>query len=123
MERISRRLVVRGATATAGLALGTPSIHAQKGRHLRFAAHADLKILDPIWTSAYIMRNHGYAVYDTLFGTDENLQIKPQMVDRTTVSPVLYLRNGFPSAYFITMAHSRSWYPFAVATPFNSGKR
>ena len=26
-------------------------------------------------------------MYDTLFGTDESLQIKPQMVDRTTVSP------------------------------------
>jgi hypothetical protein len=26
-------------------------------------------------------------VYDTLFGTDENFQIKPQMVDQTTVSP------------------------------------
>ncbi len=33
-----------------------------------------------------ITRNHGYLVYDTLFGTDENLRIKPQMVDRTTVS-------------------------------------
>jgi hypothetical protein len=30
-----------------------------------------------------ITRNHGYLVYDTLFGTDENSQIKPQMVDRT----------------------------------------
>jgi peptide/nickel transport system substrate-binding protein len=26
-------------------------------------------------------------VYDTLFGTDENLRVKPQMVDRVTVSP------------------------------------
>jgi peptide/nickel transport system substrate-binding protein len=49
-------------------------------------AQADLKVLDPIWTTAYITRDHGYLVYDTLFGTDENLQIKPQMVDRTTVS-------------------------------------
>jgi peptide/nickel transport system substrate-binding protein len=87
MNRISRRQVVRGAAATAALTLGAPSIHAQKDRQLRFAAHADLKILDPVWTTAYITRNHGYLVYDTLFGTDENLQIKPQMVDRTTVSP------------------------------------
>ena len=50
-------------------------------------AQADLKILDPVWTTAYITRNHGYLVYDTLFGTDENLRVKPQMVDRTTVSP------------------------------------
>ena len=85
MSRITRRQVVQGATVT--MALGAPSVHAQNGRQsLRFVAQADLKVLDPIWTTAYITRNHGYLVYDTLFGTDENLQIKPQMVDRTAVS-------------------------------------
>jgi peptide/nickel transport system substrate-binding protein len=86
MERLSRRQVVRGATATLAT-LGAPAVHAQKdGRTLRFVAEADLRVLDPVWTTAYITRNHGSLVYDTLFGTDENLQIKPQMVDRTTVS-------------------------------------
>ena len=66
------------------MTLGAPSVHAQNGRQtLRFVAEADLKILDP---TAYITRNHGYLVYDTLFGTDENLRVKPQMVERTTVS-------------------------------------
>jgi peptide/nickel transport system substrate-binding protein len=89
MDRISRRQFVRGAAATTAAAtLGAPSVHAQKDRQiLRFVAEADLKILDPVWTTAYITRNHGYLVYDTLFGTDENLQVKPQMVDRITVSP------------------------------------
>ena len=27
--------------------------------------HSDLKVLDPIWSGAYIVRNHGYMVYDT----------------------------------------------------------
>ena len=48
--------------------------------------HSDLKILDPIWTTAYIVRNHGYMVYDTLFATDEKGEIKPQMVDKYEVS-------------------------------------
>ena len=88
MDRISRRQIVRGAAATAvATSLGTPSVHAQKDRQtLRFVPQAELKILDPVWTTTYITRNHGYLVYDTLFGTDENLQVKPQMVDRTTVS-------------------------------------
>jgi peptide/nickel transport system substrate-binding protein len=87
MDRISRRQVVRGAVAATAMTLGAPSVRAQEGRQtLSFGAEADLKILDPIWTTAYITRNHGYPVYDTLFGTDENYQIKPQMVDRTTVS-------------------------------------
>jgi peptide/nickel transport system substrate-binding protein len=89
MDRISRRQVVRGAAAAAtSAAFGAPSVHAQNDRQtLRFIAEADLKVLDPIWNTAYITRNHGYLVYDTLFGTDENGQVKPQMVDRTTVSP------------------------------------
>src|SRR5439155_1726053 len=60
-----------------------PAVHAQKrGGTMRFVPHADLKVLDPIWTTAYITRNHCYLIYDTLFGTDQNLQIKPQMVDK-----------------------------------------
>ena len=37
-------------------------------------AHSDLKVLDPIWTTAPIItRNHGYMIYDTLFAKDEKL--------------------------------------------------
>ena len=74
MDRISRRQVVRGAAGAAGSAivLGAPAIHAQKDHQtLRFVAQADLRVFDPIWQTAYITRNHGYLVYDTLFGTDE----------------------------------------------------
>src|SRR5499425_82088 len=86
MIRMSRRQVLGGAAAVAAT-FGAPSVHAQKGRQtLRFVPEADLKVLDPIWTTAYITRNHGYLVYDTLFGTDEKHQIKPQMVDQTVVS-------------------------------------
>ena len=48
---------------------------------LRVIPHADLKNLDPIWTTAYISRNHGYMIYDTLFAMDENFKPQPQMVD------------------------------------------
>ena len=44
--------------------------------------HSDLKILDPIWTTAYIVRNHGYMIYDTLLAQDEKGEIKPQMVEK-----------------------------------------
>src|SRR5499433_3546742 len=104
MKRISRRHILAGAAATAAVSLSAPAVHGQKGRQtLRFIAQADLKILDPIWTTAYITRNHGYLVYDTLFGTDENLQIKPQMVDRTTVS-----ENGMK--YTFTLRDGLRWH-------------
>jgi len=53
---------------------------------LRVVKHSDLKIVDPIWTTAYMSRNYGYMVYDTLFAMDEKLDIKPQMVDTYSVS-------------------------------------
>src|SRR5437764_13090517 len=49
---------------------------------LRVSLHSDLKIVDPVWTTALITVNHGYMIYDTLFALDEKLAVKPQMVDR-----------------------------------------
>ena len=48
--------------------------------------NGNLTILDPIWTTAYVTRNHGYFIYDTLFASDENNAVKPQMVDKYEVS-------------------------------------
>ena len=53
---------------------------------LKAALHSDLKIIDPVWTTALISTHHGMMVYDTLFALDRNLQVKPQMVDTWTVS-------------------------------------
>jgi peptide/nickel transport system substrate-binding protein len=53
---------------------------------LKFIPQADLRILDPIATTAYITRNHGYMVYDTLFATDAKFQVQPQMVDKWDLS-------------------------------------
>ena len=53
---------------------------------LRVVPQSDLKILDPIWTTAFVTRNHGYAIYDTLFGVDAQGKIQPQMVDTYTAS-------------------------------------
>src|SRR5215218_379481 len=53
---------------------------------LKAVMHSDVKIVDPIWTTAYITRNHGYMIYDTLFAMDEKGEIKPQMIDKYEVS-------------------------------------
>ena len=41
----------------------------------------DLVTLDPVTTTAYISRNHGYMVFDTLYSMDANFQATPQMVE------------------------------------------
>ncbi len=72
------------AAAATGLAPWAPA-HAQQ-KVLKFIPQADLRILDPIATTAYITRNHGYMVYDTLFAMDEKFQVKPQMLDNYEMS-------------------------------------
>jgi peptide/nickel transport system substrate-binding protein len=71
------------AAAAATLALLPVMASAQT---LKVVMHSDVKIIDPFWTTAYIVRNYGYMVYDTLLAVDDKLQIKPQMLDGWTVS-------------------------------------
>ena len=70
----------RWLVVLAALLLAGPTA-AQSSKTLRVVMHSDLKILDPIWTTAYIQRNYGYMVYDTLFATDADGRVKPQMID------------------------------------------
>ncbi len=82
---MQRRSLLKGMSA-AGLSLAAPSIAAAQGaRVLKFIPHADLTVLDPIWTTAYVTRNHGYLVYDTLFGMDDTYRVSPQMAAGITV--------------------------------------
>ena len=53
---------------------------------LRLVPHSDLKVLDPIWTTAFITRNHGYMIYDVLFAKDDKGVVQPQMVDKYEAS-------------------------------------
>ena len=79
------RCVVAVSFAVIGFA---GNCHAEdSSKVLRIVPQADLKILDPIWTTAFVSRNHGYMVYDQLFGIDAKGQIQPQMVDTYTKSP------------------------------------
>lgn len=82
---MKRRSLLKGVGA-ASVGLAAPSIAAAQGaRVLKFIPHADLTVLDPIWTTAYITRNHGYLVYDTLFGMDSDYKTTPQMAEGMTV--------------------------------------
>jgi len=78
-----RKAVVAAACA-AGLLLGSAPAFSQTT--LKAVMHSDLKILDPIWTTAYIVRDHGYMIYDTLLAQDEKGEIKPQMLEKYDVS-------------------------------------
>lgn len=72
-------------TLGLGVFTAAPAAYADT-KSLRMVPHADLKVLDPTFTTAYITRNFGYMVYDTLFGFDSEGNIKPNMVASYEVS-------------------------------------
>ncbi len=75
-----RTLLQAGAAAVAAKSLGTPAIAQSAARTLRFVPQANLANPDPIWTTATVAINHGYMVWDTLYGIDNAGIGQPQMV-------------------------------------------
>src|SRR5260221_11046187 len=84
MSKLGRSFA-RAVVAAAAFAAPVASASAQPT--LKVTLHSDLKIVDPIWTTALISTHHGNMVYDTLFALDDKLAVKPQMVDKWEVSP------------------------------------
>jgi peptide/nickel transport system substrate-binding protein len=79
---IKRRTLL---TAAAG-ALAAPRIsRGADARTIRFVPESDVTIVDPIWTTATVTRNHGYLVFDTLYGQNDAFAMEPQMVEGHTI--------------------------------------
>jgi peptide/nickel transport system substrate-binding protein len=86
--------------AAAASALPQPALaQPERARVMTFLPHANLSSLDPIWTTALVTSNHGYYVFDTLFGVDSRLRPHPQMAEGYTASDdgrtwLIRLRDG-----------------------------
>ena len=74
-----RRTLLKTGLAT----LAAPAL-AQPARTLRFVPQADAAILDPMITTGLVNRNHGFLIFDTLYGVDAQGAVQPQMVDGHT---------------------------------------
>jgi peptide/nickel transport system substrate-binding protein len=73
-----RHLLAAGA---AGLAAAPAVAQNTRATTLRFVPQANLSVLDPVFTTATVTGNHGYHVFDTLYGVDAQLRPQPQMVE------------------------------------------
>ena len=76
------------AAASLSLALGLAFSFAAPAQAQTVTAvlHSGLRVLDPIITTAYMSRNHGYMIFDTLLATDGAGKIQPQMAEKWAVS-------------------------------------
>jgi len=96
-----RRALLRTTVAAAGAAALPRFAIAQApdARVVRFVPQANLSLLDPIITTAAVSANHGWMVFDTLFGMTAAQEVKPQMAEGFTVSDdgrtyLIKLRDG-----------------------------
>lgn len=72
-----RRLLAAISSVLTALSLSSPAT----AQTVKAVMDSDVKIIDPIWSGAYVTRAYGYMVYDTLFSMDAKYQIHPQMVE------------------------------------------
>jgi peptide/nickel transport system substrate-binding protein len=80
-------LDVRKIGAALLLAAGLFCPTMASAQTLKVAMGSDVKIIDPIWSTAYIQRDFGYMVWDVLFALDDKFEVKPEMVESWSVSP------------------------------------
>jgi peptide/nickel transport system substrate-binding protein len=79
----ARPLLAFGVACAPAVLLASPPAGAKT---ITAVMQSGLRVTDPILTTAYITRNHGYMIYDTLFGMDSNFNVRPQMVGKWSVS-------------------------------------
>lgn len=82
VSRLRRSLLKSGlALPVLALSAALSSQAIAAGKTITAVMHSDLRIIDPGFTTAYITRDHGYMVYDTLLATDSSFKVQPQMAD------------------------------------------
>ncbi len=84
--KTSRRAVIQAGMVSA---LGLPGLTRARAAGpvtLRAVMQGDLRVFDPIWTTANITAYYGAMVYDTLFAIDEHYKPQPQMVGKHSLS-------------------------------------
>ena len=112
MSKISRRKLLKIAggapTALAFASVLPPQASAATGKTITAVMHSDLRIIDPGFTTAYITRDHGYMVYDTLLATDSSFKVQPQMAD--------WKVSGDKLTYTFTLRDGLKWHDGAPVT-------
>jgi peptide/nickel transport system substrate-binding protein len=118
MIHATRRAVL-GAGSAALLSPRLASAQAA-ARTLRFVPQANLASIDPIWSTAVVVRNHGLMVYDTLYGLGTDFRPRPQMAAgheitddglrwTITLRPGLRFHDGEPVRAADCVASIRRW--------------
>ncbi len=81
MLNLRRREVLSAAGAAALLPGRAGWAQDRRARTLRLVPSTDLVFLDPMFVDALVSIQHGYHVFDTLYGVNHRLEPQPQMAE------------------------------------------
>src|SRR5260370_1292780 len=118
-----RRPTIASSVALAVLALvaALTSQAMAAGKTITAVMHSDLRIIDPGFTTAYITRDHGYMVYDTLLATDSNFKIQPQMAEQFGSGPFKFVAAEFQPGVKAVYQKNADYVPRKEAPSWTSG--
>src|SRR5690348_10932955 len=68
------------AAAALAMSFGPGSEYAQAST-VKVVMQSGLRVTDPILSTAFTARDHGYLIYDTLLGLDKDFHVRPQMAE------------------------------------------
>lgn len=94
--------------ALIAAALSAAPMAAAQAETLRVVMQSGLRVTDPVMTTAFMSRDHGYMVFDTLLGLDETFEVKPQMADWTV--------SDDGKTYVFTLRDGLKWHDGAEVT-------
>src|SRR4051794_7308095 len=103
-----KRPAIALALSVIALSVALTSQAMAAGKTITAVMHSDLRVIDPGFTTAYITRDHGYMVYDTLLSTDSSFKIQPQMAD--------YKISDDKLTYTFTLRDGLKWHDGAPVT-------
>src|SRR6202790_1054359 len=99
--------------AVLALSAALPLQAIAAGKTITAVMHSDLRVIDPGFTTAYITRDHGYMIYDTLLAEDANFKIQPQMAEWKVSDDKL--------TYTFTLRDGLKWHDGAPVTAEDCG--
>jgi len=90
------------------LAASLASIIPASAQTVSVVMQSGLRVMDPVLSTAYMTRDHGYMIYDTLLGVDSAFKIRPQMASWQT--------SDDGKTYTFTLRDSLVWHDDAPVT-------
>ncbi len=120
MTDLHRRTILQAGLGGLLISGSRPAIAQKRDRVLRAVMHTALRANDPVVTSSWSTRNHGYNVFDTLFSENSKFEVQPQMAegyelsaDRLTYTfvlrPGLEFHDGAPVTSADVIASLKRW--------------